>query len=423
MRKILLAALLAAMAAAAAGQTERTEVIRNTRKADGNYYMYPNGRHKVSPAPRGYEPFYITHYGRHGSRYMMTDGEYRYVMKFMEQAARDNALTPLGLKTLKRLRKAQADAHGREGELTPLGSRQHMGIARRMYKNYPQVFAPGNTVDARATLIHRCQESMQYCCYMLKKCQPLLNIQQRSRREDYYFMKQSSDSVAHLATSGQVKREARAVVDSLRRRVNVSPRLFRNAGYLGENGGKDWQLAYYLHCIAIDMDCLPELHLDFRPVFSKDQLWDSWQARNASWAVAMGMFEGQTPYYKKIYGLVDNMIAWADEMIAQGKAGASLRFGHDSYVYPLAYVMGFNLIRTIPRNDQARAYRYVADFQVVPMASNIQWVFFRPKGQGDILVKFLLNEDEQQLPIPAYQGVFYRWNDVRAYLKNRMKTL
>lgn len=50
----------------------------------------------------------------------------------------------------------------------------------------------------------------------------------------------------------------------------------------------------------------------------------------------------------------------------------------------------------------------------IPMACNLQLVFFR-KGKGDdILVQILLNGREATLPLEmAAPGSFYRWNDIK----------
>jgi exopolysaccharide biosynthesis protein len=55
-----------------------------------------------------------------------------------------------------------------------------------------------------------------------------------------------------------------------------------------------------------------------------------------------------------------------------------------------------------------------------PMAANIQFVFFNPKKgkKGDTLVKVLLNGEEAHLG--DLEGFpYYRWDDVKAYLKAR----
>ena len=57
--KILLSGLVWLMASPAMAQYERQ---------GGIYYAYPVTKTELAEAPAGYEPFYISHYGRHGSR-------------------------------------------------------------------------------------------------------------------------------------------------------------------------------------------------------------------------------------------------------------------------------------------------------------------------------------------------------------------
>lgn len=56
------------------------------------------------------------------------------------------------------------------------------------------------------------------------------------------------------------------------------------------------------------------------------------------------------------------------------------------------------------------------------MAGNIQIVFYK-KGKGhnnDILVKFLLNEEEAKIPIEAYSYPYYKWTDVKRFLQAKL---
>ena len=52
----------------------------------------------------------------------------------------------------------------------------------------------------------------------------------------------------------------------------------------------------------------------------------------------------------------------------------------------------------------------------------MQLIFYRPKrGQGDILVKALLNEREVTLPVtPTATPYYYRWDDLRAYWTKKL---
>jgi hypothetical protein len=61
------------------------------------------------------------------------------------------------------------------------------------------------------------------------------------------------------------------------------------------------------------------------------------------------------------------------------------------------------------------------NYKIFPMACNIQLIFYKPKkGDGDILVKALLNEREVSLPVPTTMHPYYRWNDLRAYWSKKL---
>ena len=71
MKKALNILILWALATAAwAQQTPALEQVKaDPRKAYGTDYPYPETTCQLTKAPKGYKPFYISHYGRHGSRY------------------------------------------------------------------------------------------------------------------------------------------------------------------------------------------------------------------------------------------------------------------------------------------------------------------------------------------------------------------
>jgi hypothetical protein len=50
----------------------------------------------------------------------------------------------------------------------------------------------------------------------------------------------------------------------------------------------------------------------------------------------------------------------------------------------------------------------------VPVASNIQFVFYRNK-KDDILVRVLYNERDIELPIDSAKAPFYSWPDFKAF--------
>jgi hypothetical protein len=111
-------------------------------KMGGVYYAYPVTETELAAAPEGYQPFYISHYGRHGSRWMTSDQRYEWICRQFDDTKN---LTKLGKDVRRRMAKVWKNAKGNGGKLSPLGARQHRGIARRMYQNFPQLF----TADVR----------------------------------------------------------------------------------------------------------------------------------------------------------------------------------------------------------------------------------------------------------------------------------
>lgn len=68
-------------------QATREEIFDNIAVTGGVYYAYPAPGVQTK-APKGYEPFYISHFGRHGSRWLISDEEYIRVMEVFEKAHR-----------------------------------------------------------------------------------------------------------------------------------------------------------------------------------------------------------------------------------------------------------------------------------------------------------------------------------------------
>ncbi|MBO7070802.1 MAG: histidine-type phosphatase, partial [Bacteroidales bacterium] len=97
MRRILTAlSCLLLIGWVAGAQTSREELLSHIELTAGNYANYPNPTGHLTPAPDGYEPFYISHYGRHGSRYMTSDKSYKRLKEQLDSAKALGILTPYG---------------------------------------------------------------------------------------------------------------------------------------------------------------------------------------------------------------------------------------------------------------------------------------------------------------------------------------
>ena len=132
------------------------------------YYAYPTPSYSSTPVPEGFTPVYISHYGRHGSRWMTDDSRYLEVVQLFDSLASARQLTALGQDVRQRLHRVWEDARGRSGNITPLGERQQRDIAGRMVASCPTLFADSAVIDARSSTSLRCAISMSYFTERLK---------------------------------------------------------------------------------------------------------------------------------------------------------------------------------------------------------------------------------------------------------------
>jgi hypothetical protein len=146
------------------GQSAREEIGKNPALAAGKYYAYQAPEEKLTPAPAGYEPFYISMFARHGSRYLTKEKKYAAPLSLLLEADEEGVLTPDGKCVLKVVASLAQEAEGRYGELTPKGAQQHRELIDRMFHRYPEVFSDGTHVDARSTYKTRAFLSMAAGC-------------------------------------------------------------------------------------------------------------------------------------------------------------------------------------------------------------------------------------------------------------------
>ena len=81
-------------------QNAREEIKSNPWLAGSNYLDYDRQLpdFKYTKAPKGYVPFYFTHYGRHGSRWLIGKDDYERVLRPLRKANEQGKLTSEGKK-------------------------------------------------------------------------------------------------------------------------------------------------------------------------------------------------------------------------------------------------------------------------------------------------------------------------------------
>lgn len=402
------------------GQTTREEIYATPEKAGGVYYAYPVTESMNTPAPKGYKPFYVSHYGRHGSRYLIGDNDYKRVVDQFHDAKSRGALTPLGENVLSRLDTVWIEAEGRGGELSPLGNRQHRGIARRMYAAYPEVFAGNPEITAASTTVMRCAHSMFAFVEGLKEMDPTLVIPRESgTRNMYYLNYHSQESALYSSHDGEWYQDYRKFKAEKTKPCRMMKALFSDSLYVRRHVDPEG-LMWGLYWIAVDMQNM-ETPISFMDIFEKEEIFNLWEVFNFNFYACNSSYplaDGQ--HVDNAKNLMKNIVETADDYIANGKNGATLRFGHDGNVIPLAALFQFGNCAAYEA-DPYKLYKVYSDFKISPMASNIQLVFFRNKA-GDVIVKFMLNEREVAIPASTDMFPFYRWEDARAALQHIIDT-
>lgn len=400
-------------------QTAREAIHENINRAAGNYYAYPTDIPAQTAAPKGYVPFYINHYARHGSRWLIDPGQYNRPVEVLTKAKQYGKLTPAGLRALEIADSVAKMAVGRYGELSPLGARQHKGIGARMYKNFPQVFAKNAPVDARSTVIIRCILSMMNECLSLQAAEPTLQIKTDASHHDMYYMNNEDQPEIQKHRGNpqihDIHNEFRKARLDNTRFIN---QLFNDSQYAADSIGVN-QFVDDLFQVAGNMQSL-DTDLDLKWLFTEEEFYNLWANSNIAWHFNYAnspLSNGKMPYLQA--NLLRNMLDTADTCIVKKTPGATLRFGHEVVVLPLACLMELNHYGKSysETDDLENLWR---NYEVFPMACNIQMVYYRKAKSDDILVKVLLNEREMTLPVASDLAPYYHWKDVEAYYRAKL---
>ena len=364
-------------------------------KYGGVYYAYQAPKVKYTPVPKGYKPFYISHYGRHGSRWMPKDSRYEWIAAQFED---ESNLTDFGLEVKRRLQPALENARGNGGKLTPLGAEQHRQIAHRMYRRFKEIFRQKDIhISARSSTSPRCAASMRAFCEQLRKLNPALDIVEETDQKYMYYIAYTSPEEEELERDTVVMCKV------------TGERL---AGTLYKDPSKQKEpdkLLSELHTLASSMQDIP-LKDSFWDLFTEEEIQAVYDMNNTR----MRLVNGIDPFNHDIparcaASLWQNIVETADSVIATGTSTATLRFGHDTCLYHLLSLIGF--------------FNGVSNLmdEILPMGANLQIIFYR-NAKGHVIVKFLHNEKEVKYNEilcfenkPAFEPPYYDWE----YIKQR----
>ena len=432
----LVSSMFSTALAQSSGQTlSAFEHIRQNRSfSASNYCIYPDSTlPALTPAPQGKKPFYISHYGRHGSRYLSNRKGYDIPYRMLQKADSLGLLTQIGKDALHELRHIIDDSEGRWGDLSGLGKRQHRQIAYRMVERFPEVFSDDAFVDARSTTVNRCVLSMGAAVQQIVALNPNLDVTMRASKEDMWYMNHQDALLRNRMQTPETKQAYATFYKPLVGNYRLMQELFTDpnaarkvlddcAATLQPSDGEQWLNYYLILTGLIQQNTRMSERSKLIDLFTYEDIHCFWQCENAWWYFTYGpslLNGGEQPYSQRY--LLRQMIHEADSCLRLKRPGASLRFGHETIMLPLTCLLGINGFDFQTDDFAALEPNGWWACLVFPMASNIQLVFYRENPEDkDVIFKILLNEQEATLPIPTDIAPYYRWRDFREYYLKKL---
>ena len=425
MKKLLLTLVGAMFCMVLRAQTAAQEIRQNVLCTASNYMAYPGPIQQVlTPAPQGMKPFYISHYGRHGSRFHSRPSMYNEPYLTLARADSLGKLSDLGREVMLRLDIIRKDAENRWGELTPLGVQQQKDIARRMMERFPEVFEGHTDIDARSTGVGRCILSMEYALMEMLQHNPDLNVHHNATHRDMDYLNLQDKKLMALKFNKPAKEWYDRYVSQTAHHAHLMRELFADTLYANKHVNMvDLSVQLFLIAAIMQNTELGQ-HITLYDLFDYDESYRIWKIGNARWYIGWGAADvngAVQPYAQR--NLLRRLIEDADKVLSQPNTKVELRFGHETVLLPLICLLDINGYGFTTNDLEQLEPNGWINYRIFPMSCNLQLVFYRrsPKDRADdVLFKVLLNENEATLPLPTNQAPYYRWSDFRRYYLDKL---
>ena len=367
----------------------------------GIYYAYSAPPTDCfAPAPEGYRLVCLSHYGRHGSRWMTSDKRYEWLWQQFEG---EKLLTRRGRSVRRRLKKICDNARGNGGQLSPVGVWQQQGLAARMVSRFPQMFGSDSHVTARSSVVRRCRKSMEAFVEEMKALGLGARIDMRTDSVDMQWMSHESpdEMLLKLQTDKSWTLPTHRLLAS----------LFRHPEAIADTA----RLFSELYAVASDLQDVDLPGVSLYDLFTPDEMRYCYERSCREMRYENGVDPANHGIPAQCAAnLWGNIVLCADSVLASGKPGVTLRFGHDTALYRLLSLLGASPVVDDSLNLE----------KLVPMAANLQMLFYRNQ-QDSVVVAFYLNERPMSLygvhpafTLDTWKVPFYSWTALKRHLQH-----
>lgn len=387
------------------------EMLReDPQRAGVNTHIYEFVDEAYTPAPKGYKPVYLSHYGRHGSRNNSDQTGYDYIVEVLKQAKAEGILTEEGEALLDETRKVIQEWDCCPGHLTERGVYEEQELGRRIYKAYKDVFKKGNKkVRIESSTVPRSIVSMSAFTTTMATLQPDLVFTYDCGERYFRYINNGCSSQHKKAADKMVAKmleKDRPDYDAVFGRIFSDPERGKVLAVDKERFNRHiWGVAEIAQASGLTENVFRHLPEEVVYYYWNKEVHKIYLCHGNSVEFGADRMPRTEP-------LVRDILTKADEALTRGTVCADLKFGHDYPLVALAGYFGLEEVGARLSFDEIAEKWY--NPRNIPLASNMQLAFYR-NAQGRVLVKFVYNSVERHLAdLKAVEGVYYDWEEVKA---------
>jgi len=393
----------------------------------GTKTLYKTTTQKSTPVPDGYMPVFINHVGRHGARHLTKGVETTFAYTLLLQADSADALTEKGKQLKQMVIALQKIEKGNTKSISVEGKEELKGLGERMYLSYPNVFKAKLNLDVAVTKEIRTKQSADAFLQGLNsklKDSATVSFYNDDTGLRFYDLspayKRFEDGVDSNALTLSLQKAAHFTATN----KGIISRFF-TASFLNKLN-EDEQAKFvadvfgfttivYSLKAEIKQAGFQLADLDFKSFFTCDELQKLGELDSADENQKKGPGTDNDGIQVRVaVPLLVDFINTTDEFIKNGKYDARLRFAHAETIAPFAALLQIASADKSAKNMAGLTTNWQSS-KVIPLSSNIVWVFYKQKGTPGYRVKVLLNEKEAHIDgLNKKSFPYYKWNGLRA---------
>ena len=364
----------------------------------GTSLPYPClGDHEAYQVPDSLEVVYIDHVGRHGARFLSKASYTRDMLKFLDDAG---PLTPAGVRLRALCHRLDSVTAGRYGALDSIGMVEQTGIGDRMSRRGAEALRQLDSVTAIASYVPRCVMSMDMCSHAVIWNHPKTEMGQGSGPRYNTLVRFFDTDSAYLAydRSNEWKRIWEAY-DAKVSPVDAVRRLIPNCNAVSDK--KLRKMARVMYKIVAGANAVFG-SVDWQAFYTPDEYRRAWQSENLRHYLTYSANGLSLTPSRMSRSLVADIAASLEHASRPGYDGPAmtLRFGHAETLMPLLSQLAVPGCRYVT-TDWDRVADHWRDYEVVPMATNLQLLLLRSKGTDRMYVQTLHNE-QPAMPLMTF---------------------